>query len=84
MKLKHKADILIAEGRKFFLLHPADDSSVNRYRTRIRLVERSHNLQQGGFSGTAGTDNTDDLSFIYFQINAFQHLQRAKTLGYSF
>lgn len=84
MKLKHKTDILIAESGQFFLLHPADYRSVNRHRARIRLVKRSHDLQESRFAGSAWANDTDDLTFIDFQINAFQHLQRTKTLGYSF
>ena len=50
-------------------------------RTRIRMVEGADNLQQGGLASTTGTHDTHDLSSVDMEVNAFQHLQRAKALG---
>ena len=84
MKLKNKADVPVAECRKFFLLHTVDPCTVYDYRTAIRPVKRAHNLQQSRFSGTAGAHNADNLPFLYFHIDPPQYLQGTETLCYIF
>ena len=83
MKLKNKAYLLIAKSRQFFFLQPVNLRTIQYHRTCSRLIQCSHYLKQRRFSGSAGSHNTDYFAFSYQQIYSFQHLQRAKALGYS-
>ena len=81
MELEYKTDMLIAEVSKFLLLQACHVDIVNEYRTAVRVGECPHNLQKGSLSSTTWAYYADNLTFLYQEIDAFQNLQRTKTLG---
>ena len=84
MKLKDKANFLVAESRKLFFLQTVYLRTVQYNPPAVGLVERPHNLKQGSFPCPAGSYDTYHFSFIYSQVDSLQHMQRTETLGYSF
>ena len=84
VELEDEADAAVAEGREFFLLHAAYFGTVDAYHTRVGRIERTHDLQQGGLSGTAGTYDAYYFAFLYLQVDAPKYLEGAETLGYVF
>ena len=44
---------------------------VNLYRPRIWAIQRADNLQEGGFTSAAGTNDTYNLTFVDVQVDAF-------------
>ena len=84
MELKDKTNPFIAKSRQFLFLQRTHIRSVNHYRTAIGLVKCTDNLKQSRFSGTARPHDTYHLALPYREVDAFQHSQTAKTLGYPF
>ncbi len=83
MELKYKTDFPVPERRQFILLQTVDLGSVKYDLTRISLIQCPHYLKQCSLSGTARPHNTHNFTFPYRQIDPFQYLQRAETLGNS-
>ena len=81
MKLEHESNMLVAEVRQLFLTEACHIDVVNLYRPCIWAIQRADNLQEGGLTSTAGTNDTHNLTFADMQVDAFQHLQRAEALG---
>lgn len=84
VELEDEADAAVAEGREFFLLHAAYFGAVDAYHTRVGRIECTHDLQQGGLSGTAGAYDAYYFAFLYLQVDAPEYLEGAETLGYVF
>ena len=74
MKLKHKADMEVAEVSQFLLRQPAHVNIVNHDAARVGLVERADDLQQRRLTGTGGADNAHHLAFVDVEVDTFQHL----------
>ncbi len=81
MKLEHKADVLIAEITQILSIQRSNIDSIHLDRTTVRTIERANDLQKCGLPCSTGADNAHHFTFIDMQINAFEHLQRAETLG---
>ena len=84
VKLEDEADVLIAEVAQLVRREAHHVYAVNAYLAAVGLVERAHYLQQCGLAGTARAYNAHYFSFVYMQVDALEHLQRAEALGYSF
>ena len=84
VKLKHKADFLVAETGQFTLAQPADLRIVDTDTASVGLVQRSHNLQQRSLTGSTGPHDADYLSLTDGQVYSLQDLQRAEALGDTF
>lgn len=84
MELEDEADATVAEVAQLSLRETAHVGAVDGYGAAVGAVEGSDDLEQGGLAGTAGTDDAHHLTFIYMQVDALEHLQRAEALGYSF
>ena len=82
MKLEDEADVFTAETRELATIEFQDVVSGNGERTGIGFVERSHNLQQGGFTSTAGTDNADHFAFPDVKVDALEHFELAEGFMY--
>ena len=74
MELKHESDISITEVGQLFLTETCHIGIVDLYRTGIRTVQGTDNLQEGSLASTAGTDDTHNLTLVDVQVDAFQHL----------
>ena len=75
MELEDKSYLLVSEVGEFVIRQGVCLNSVDDHLSRVRLVECSDNLQQGGFPGSAWSDDTDDFSFPNVQVDAFKHLE---------
>lgn len=80
VKLKNKTDFPVPEGRKFFFFQTVHLRTVQYNSSSVRLVECTHNLQQGSLSRPTGTYNTDHFTFPDFKVNPLQHLKCTKLL----
>ena len=80
MKLEHEADVSVAEVRELLLVQSPHVHSVNHYLPAVRRVERTDYLEQCGLSRTARSHDAHHLSFVYMQVDALEHLQRAEAL----
>ena len=70
----------VAESGEFVSLEGEHVDAIYMKASRIWLMECAKYLEQGGFAGTAGPDNTYDLLFLDMKVYAFEHLERAKRL----
>ena len=80
MKLEHEADVSVAEVGELLLVQSSHVHSVNHYLPAVRRVERTDYLEQCGLSRTARSHDAHHLSFVYMQVDALEHLQRAEAL----
>ena len=81
MKLEHKAQMTVTEIAQCFLRESGNINTIYAYPAGIRTVERTDNLKQCGLTGTTGAYNAHHLTFLYVQVDTFQHLQRPEALG---
>lgn len=79
MKLEYKADLRVSEFGDLFVRQHLYRGAVNNHFARSGTAQSAQNLQQGGFAGTARTDNGDHLSFVNMQVDAFEHFEFAET-----
>ena len=84
VELEDEADVLVAEVAQLVRREAHHVDAVNADSTTIGFVECTHYLQQCCLAGTARADNAHYFSFVYMQVDALEHLQRAEALGYSF
>ena len=63
MELKNKSDMLVSEPRQFFFSQVADIGTVNSDCTFSGFQQGSHDLKEGGFTGSAGTNNGNNFAF---------------------
>ena len=82
MKLKNKPDVLVAKIRQLSFVECCNVGAVYNYLPVVGFVQSADNLQQSGFSGTARTHYRNYFVWLYFEADAFEHFQTAKTLGY--
>ena len=71
MKLEHETNLLVTESGQFFFLQATHFYSIYNYRTTVRLIQGSHNLQERGLSCPTGTYYTHHFSFIYNKVYSF-------------
>ena len=74
--------MFVAESCQLFLAHAIKVSAIDCDFTTIGIVERTHYLQQGGLASTARTHDAHHLTTFDVEVDAFQHLQLTKALGY--
>ena len=84
MELEYEAKVPVAEIAEFGCRQLAHVDAIDNDVAWIGLVECPDNLQQGCLAGSARADNAHNLSFFYVQVDAFENLQGAETLGYVF
>ena len=81
--MEHEANAAVAEFRQSSVAECKWVVAVVSYCARVWYAQRAKNLQQGGFSGAAGSDNGGDMAGYDVQVDAFQHLERAKVFLYA-
>ena len=81
MELEDKTDVTVAERRQFLFLHAHDGGSGYLHRSRIGLVQRTHYLQQGSLSRTAGAYYTHYFPTADGEVYSLQHLKASETFG---
>ena len=82
MKLEDKTYLGVTHTGQISLLETCNIASTQQHLTRGGSIQQSHNLQQGGFAGSTGTDDTDNLPLLNGEVDALEHLQISKSLGY--
>ena len=83
MLLEYEAYAAIAEFRQSSVAECKWVVAVVSYCARVGDTECAKNLQQGGFAGAAGSDNGGYMTGYDVQVDAFQHLERAKVFLYA-
>lgn len=83
VKLENKTDVLVAESGQLTVVHAGEAGIVELNGAGIGLIECSQDVQQGALSGTGRTDNTDDFSPFYRNINTFQYFYLSISLFYA-
>ena len=78
MKLKDKADMAVAKGSKVFLAEAEDVLPVDKYLPARRAVKRAEDLQERGLARAALADDSQYLTLLNAEVNAFQHFQSAE------
>jgi hypothetical protein len=73
VKLKDEADVLVAECGKSSGIESFKRQAGNRNTSFIEGIESSQDLQQGGFAGTAHTDQRDHLAPFDGEIRIAEH-----------
>lgn len=48
----------------------------------VGLIEGAHDLQQGGFAGSAGTDDADYFVGHDVEVDAFEHFEAVEGFAY--
>ena len=77
--LEHKGRLFSQAGNFLFRDTPhVKVVPVKDHRTVPGILQEVHTAEQGGFTGTAGADDSYHIAFFYRQVNASQHLQRTK------
>ena len=84
VELEDESQSSVAEIGCFLLAHGSDVLAVDDDGTVVRSVERAHDVEEGGFSRSAGTDDADDFTLADVQVDAFEHLKLPEVLFYSF
>ena len=74
VKLENEAYVVVAEIGECFLREGSCVDVIDTNGTAIGFVEGPDDLQECRFTGSGGTDDTDDLSFFNVERDAFQHL----------
>ena len=82
MELENEPDVPVPETGQCFAGKFIYPFAGQQNRAGIGFVERSQNMQQGGFPGTGGAYNGYDLSVGNRKINPSENLKRAVGLGY--
>ena len=82
MKLKHEANLLIAEVAQPIASQVGDVCSIDADSALVGFVERADDLQQGGFSRAAGAYNAHNLAWLNIEINAFKHFELPERFVY--
>ena len=78
MELEDEADVFVAEACELVAGEPQHVLAGNFHCPGVGFVERSHDLQQGGFSCSAGSDDADYLVGLDVEVYAFEHFERAE------
>ena len=65
VELKNKADAAIAKRGKLAVRQRKHICAVIEHSAGVGTLQSAHNLQQSGFSGTAGPHNGNNFLFIY-------------------
>ena len=81
MELEHKTQVQVAEARHLPVFQFRHIHSVDEHAAPIGLFQCAENLEQGGLSGTARTDDTHDFALLDVEVYAFQHLERTEGFG---
>ena len=84
MELEDETEMLVAEIAQFLGAEAAHINAVHLNAATIRLVEGTDNLEKGSLSGTTRTDDTDYFALVNMQVDAFEYLQGAEALCYTF
>lgn len=84
VKLKHKAQRPIAEGRLLVRAHVGHVRTVKAYRTRRGRIKGPHEVQQGALARTGSPHNGHGGAFFYRQADIFENFQRAAGRGKGF
>ena len=74
VELEDEADMLVAKLRQLLLAECVHIQAVEDNCPLVGLVQRAHNLEQGGLSRSAGPYDRDYLAFFYVQVDAAQDL----------
>ena len=82
MELEDEADVLVTELAKLGAAEAEDILPPDENLSAIGLIQRAHNLQQRGLTGSAGAHDGHHLATLYLQVDATQYLQSSETLGY--
>ena len=70
MKLEHESDVSVAEVAQLVGGEPPHIDSVYEDLSSVGLVERADNLQERGLSGSRGSHDAHNLSFLDMQVDA--------------
>jgi hypothetical protein len=81
MKLENKSYMLIPETRKLLFTQFAYIRTINNDFPSVLPVKRSQNLKQGCFTCSACPNNGHKFPFADIQVDSFQYLEIAISLG---
>ena len=74
MELEHKPQMTVAEIAQLLRGQGGDINAVDQDASRVRTVEGTDDLEQCGLTGSRGADDTDDLTAVDMEVDAFQYL----------
>ena len=75
VELEDETNVSAAKACEFVSGECEDVLARNFQASGIGFEERSHDLKQGCFSCSAGTNNADHFSGLDFEIDAFEHFK---------
>ena len=81
MELEDEAKVLVAELGDVLVFQAGYIDAIDNDGTCIGRVEGTHNLEEGGLSGSRRTNDADHFALVDVEVNAFEHLERAEGLG---
>ena len=73
--LEHKADLAAAQGGKLAVLRGGHVDAVQPVAALGGLIQRAHNVHQGGLAAAGLAHNGYELALIHVQVNAVQDFQ---------
>ena len=74
MELEDETDIVVAEGSEFSVIKVWNELLIDLKNPFVRYIQRSQDMQQGTFSCSGFSNNSDDLSPIYVQIDSLKDM----------
>ena len=74
VELEHKPQMAVAEIAQLLRGQGGDINAVDHDASRVRTVEGADDLKQRGLTGSRGADDTDDLTAVDMEVDAFQYL----------
>ena len=80
VKLEDETDVLVAVLCQLLVRQRIEVGIVDQHGAFGGLVEGADNMEQGGFPRTRCPHDGDDRAVGNFEVDAFQHLQRAVVL----
>ena len=75
MELKHEPDAPVTEIRHLLAAQAFHGNPVEPDASAVRLVQRPHNLQQRGLSGTARPHDAHHLALTDIEVDSFEHFK---------
>ena len=82
VELEHETDASVAESGQRLIAQRKNILPVDFDPSAVGPRKRTHDLQQRGLAGAAGTDDRNDLAPGDVERNAFQHFEVAEALVY--
>jgi hypothetical protein len=70
--LKNVPELRLVQIRALLVLHAADAFVSKKILSDIVLIQKSQDIEQGGFSGTGWSHQCNKFSFLNAQIDSFQ------------